>query len=502
MMSEEHTWEIIGDHFKKRGFVSHQTESFDNFLTIGLSKIITEEPDIDIIPTDKDRKFDRYNLSFSDVYVPHPTVIEETRDLRGFYPSEARQRDLTYDAPIYATVTETVYVGGNAPETTQHLRVVLGRIPIMLRSCKCYLHDMTPEERIRAGECEFDEGGYFIVKGKERALVMQQRATHNIPLVFEQKPGDKASFVCDIRSMSEETGHSVLIQAAISSDDRTLTFTLPYVKDPIPIGVVFKALGYTTDQIPDLIGMGSGIADKYIRLVLNDSFFVEDQDDGFELFLETIERIIHFTSELSPNTENPLGILNIDIDDLDESNGQYAECIEFLRSREELEFLDMEDASSLSATGPAAVAKELWDKTPSETRQRWSTKATQVNALKFIGSRSANPVKESERRSCAEQIVTIDIFPHMGVTSTAREKAYVLGHMTQKLLATRLGMRTPDDRDNYIHKRIETAGVLCYELFRQLFKKYIGAIVKGSRQRVCCATNCFDNSSKNTSVRS
>ena len=483
MMSEEHTWEIIGDHFKKRGFVSHQTESFDNFLTIGLSKIITEEPDIDIIPTDKDRKFDRYNLSFSDVYVPHPTVIEETRDLRGFYPSEARQRDLTYDAPIYATVTETVFIAGNAPETTQHLRVVLGRIPIMLRSCKCYLHDMTPEERIRAGECEFDEGGYFIVKGKERALVMQQRATHNIPLVFGQKPGDKASFVCDIRSMSEETGHSVLIQAAISSDDRTLTFTLPYVKDPIPIGVVFKALGYTTDQIPDLIGMGSGIADKYIRLVLNDSFFVEDQDDGFELFLETIERIIHFTSEFSSNTENPLGILNIDIDDLDESNGHYAECIEFLRSREELEFLDMEDASSLSATAPTAVTKELWDKTPSETRQRWSTKATQVNALKFIGSRSANPVKESERRSCAEQIVTIDIFPHMGVTSTAREKAYILGHMTQKLLATRLGMRTPDDRDNYIHKRIETAGVLCYELFRQLFKKYIGAIVNNIEKK-------------------
>ena len=483
MMSEEHTWEIIGDHFKKKGFVSHQTESFDNFLAIGLSKIITEEPAIEIVPTGKDRKFDRYNISFSDVYVPQPTVIEETRDLRGFYPSEARQRDLTYDAPIYATVTETVHVAGSEPETTQHLRVVLGRIPIMLRSCKCYLHDMTPEERIRAGECEFDEGGYFIVKGKERVIVMQQRATHNIPLVFEQKPGDKMRFVCVIRSMSEETGHSVLIQAALGSDDRTLTFSLPYVKDPIPVGIVFKALGYTADQIPDLIGLGCGVAENYIRLVLNDSFFVEDQEDGFDLFLENIEMLMHFTSEFSPNTENLLGILNIDTDDLDNSDGQCTECIEFLRSREELEFLDLEDTSHLSATSPSAVARELWDEADSETRRCWSVKATQVNALKFIGSRSANPVKESERRSCAEQIVTIDIFPHMGVTSTAREKAYILGHMTQKLLLTRIGMRAPDDRDNYIHKRIETTGVLCYELFRQLFKKYTGAIVSNIEKK-------------------
>ena len=67
--------------------------------------------------------------------------------------------------------------------------------------------------------------------------------------------------------------------------------------------------------------------------------------------------------------------------------------------------------------------------------------------------------------------MTIDIFPHMGVTSTPREKAYILGHMVQKLLSTHIGLRKPDDRDNYINKRIESAGVLCNELFRQLFKK-------------------------------
>ena len=80
---------------------------------------------------------------------------------------------------------------------------------------------MTPTERIRAGECEFDEGGYFLVKGKERALVMQQRAVHNMPIVLAQKAGEKQSFICEIRSMSEETGHSVLVQALVGADDRS-----------------------------------------------------------------------------------------------------------------------------------------------------------------------------------------------------------------------------------------------------------------------------------------
>jgi DNA-directed RNA polymerase II subunit RPB2 len=113
-ISEQHSWNILGDHFKRKGFVHHQTESFDNFINAGIAKIITEEPDILITckPTDKDRKFNSYRVSFSDVYVPNPTVIEESREMRQFFPSEARIRDLTYDSPIYASVTETTEVEG------------------------------------------------------------------------------------------------------------------------------------------------------------------------------------------------------------------------------------------------------------------------------------------------------------------------------------------------------------------------------------------------------
>ena len=420
MISEQHTWNILGDHFKKKGFVHHQTESFDQFINVGIHKIITEEPEI--VLNSKNGKnpgsYTSYRVSFSNVHIPSPTVTEDTRVLRGFYPAEARQRDLTYDSPIYATVTETLEIDGKDTEVNQHVRVVLGRIPIMLRSSNCYLTNMTPEERIAAGECEHDQGGYFIVKGKERVLISQLRGLYNIPLVLDQRTGDKYKFSCDMRSMSEETGHSVLVSAVIGSDDRILSFCLPYIKDPIPMGVVFKAMGYMSDQFKDLIGLSCDKVDKYIRLIINDSFFVEDLTDGFSLFVE----------------ENM-------------SEGKY-------RNMEKI--------------------KEAWE---FENKKEWKIKATQIAALCFIGQHTSHPIKEAERKDYAKQVVECEIFPHMGVTSTSAEKAYLLGHMVHKLLATAIGLRKPDDRDNYINKRVESPGVLCHELFRQLFKKYLGTII-------------------------
>ena len=435
MFSEQHTWNILGDHFKKKGFVHHQTGSFDHFINVGIHTIITEEPEI--LLNSKNGKnpgsYTSYKVSFSNVHIPSPTVTEDTRVLRDFYPSEARQRDLTYDSPIYATVTETLKIEGKEPEINEHLRVVLGRIPIMLRSSKCYLSKMTPEERISAGECKYDQGGYFIVKGKERVLISQLRGVYNTPLVLEQKSGDKYAFSCDMRSMSEETGHSVLISAAIGTDDRTLSFYLPYIKDPIPIGVVFKAMGYKSEQFSDLIGLSCDKVEKYIRLIINDSFFVDEQSDCFTLFAEETQTIV----------AKSMGI----------------------------------DEIKITVDGRKRINEKLKEIWKTEDHLVWKQKATRINALKYIGQHTNHPIKDAERKDYAEQVIDTEIFPHMGVTCTTKEKAFLLGHMVHKLLATYLGFRKPDDRDNYINKRIESPGVLCHELFRQLFKKYIGTII-------------------------
>ena len=415
MLSEEKIWNILEDYFSKYGLVNHQIESFDHFINIGIPKIINSEPDIMVKPLIT-KNYKSYKVIFDNVYIPSPKIIEESRILRSYYPCEARQRDLTYDSPIYVNVTEIIDIENQEPEIIKHVRVVIGRIPIMLRSSKCYLYSLTPTERIKAGECDHDQGGYFICKGKERVLISQLRGIYNIPLVFNQKQGDKIKYICEMRSMSEETGHSVLIQACIGADDRTLVFVLPYIKEPIHIGIVFRAMGYNDDQIYDIIGSDSPVIYKYIKMIINDTSIV--QANGYEHYCESNE-------------------------------GNYSG----------------------------------WSKLTEKEKEDWNRKSLTLNSLKYIGKRCCSNLKDdnnSKEDSTIEdyvlQVINNEIFPHMGISSSIKEKAYLLGNMVKKLLLTNVGTRKIDDRDNYINKRVESPGILCYELFRQLFKKYINTL--------------------------
>lgn len=381
MTTEQHSWNILSDHFTRKGFVNHQIESFDRFLNVGIQDILEKEPPIQVQNGDA-----TYTTTFSDVHIPYPSVMEMDRAVHDYYPAEARRRNLTYESPVYVKVTETLQEGDREQVVNVHPRIPIAHIPIMLRSDRCHLSKCTPQERVQYGECEKDEGGYFIINGIERVLIGQIRNCYNIPLVFEQKPGSKYKYVCEVRSMSESTGHSVQIKAAIGTNDRTLVFLLPHMKDtvPVPIGVVFKALGYTTsEEIADLIGLNVEKAQKYIKLILRDSFIAESKEE----------------------------------------------------------------------------------------------------ALEFIGKNAKHPPVPAERISYARQVVEKELFPHLGITVSNKDVAYFLGYMVHKLLATRIGMRKDDNRDNYMNKRVEVSGVLCNELFRQLYKRYLSSIASSLEKK-------------------
>ena len=367
-LTENFKWNVMKSYFDKNGFIDHQITTFNDYINSGIERVVKES---DIVVIQKDLK---YTVSFGEVYIPSPKIIDEDRKVRLLYPSESRRKDIHYDSPIFVDIKEIIETDGQKTEINIHERIKIGRTPIMLRSEKCNLTNYSKKERIASGECEWDNGGYFIVKGKERVLVGQLRGVYNQPIVMLQKPGEKYKYICDVRSMSEETGHSVLLQVKIGNDNRNIVFSLPYIKEVIPIGIVFKALGYLEDEeIENIIGnTDNKDIKKYIKYIIRDSYFIKTQED----------------------------------------------------------------------------------------------------ALKYIGQFSMHIIKEDKRKDYALQVVENEILPHMGITSTIKEKVYFLGHMVTKLLKTNLGLRTEDDRDNYSNKRVEMAGVLCCELFRTLFKRF------------------------------
>ena len=53
--------------------------------------------------------------------------------------------------------------------------IQIGRIPIMLRSEKCVLNGKTHAQLAELKECMYDPGGYFIVKGNEKVILMHEQ---------------------------------------------------------------------------------------------------------------------------------------------------------------------------------------------------------------------------------------------------------------------------------------------------------------------------------------
>tara|TARA_B110000008_G_scaffold276249_1_gene315185 strand:+ start:1 stop:2568 length:2568 start_codon:yes stop_codon:yes gene_type:complete len=68
------------------------------------------------------------------------------------------------------------------------------------------------------------------------------------------------------------------------------------------------------------------------------------------------------------------------------------------------------------------------------------------------------------------EVLKNDLFPHC---ETKTQKVYFLGYMTNQILQTSFGWRPTDDRDSYVNKRIDLAGVLLNNLFRNYFNKLV-----------------------------
>lgn len=65
--------------------------------------------------------------------------------------------------------------------------VRLGRLPIMLRSNKCVLADKSERELAKMCECPLDPGGYFVVKGTEKVILVQEQLSKN-RIIVETEP--------------------------------------------------------------------------------------------------------------------------------------------------------------------------------------------------------------------------------------------------------------------------------------------------------------------------
>ena len=284
-LSEQNINKLLKNHFDASGFVSIQKDSFEYLVHNRFREIIEEEPQIVINMS----KTEKYQVDFGDVTILKPQVIEEDRTIRYITPAEARLRDLTYESSVCINISEKfmTLVGDDwqIVENNIHNHVSICKLPIMLQTSKCNLYDMSREEKIVAGECYRDEGGYFIIKGKERVLIAQERINYNCIYVFSQKQTSKWKYIAEIRSMSEETGHSVLLQCKVDKNGKNMSFSLPYITQDIPVMILFMAYGITDyEEIINIIGLDNENTEykKIIMFMIYETFMIDSQEKAID----------------------------------------------------------------------------------------------------------------------------------------------------------------------------------------------------------------------------
>ena len=155
-------------------------------------------------------------------------------------------------------------------------KLYLGKIPIMLNSDFCVLNGMSRELKHTFGECRNDPGGYFIINGKEKTISVQEKFGDNMLYIRKGKivqgGGDDDTvddylYSAEIRSVSENvakpkrTMSVKLMSPSKRFTNRNLMVFIPNVRAPIPLFILFRALGVLSDK--DIISMCVLDLDKY-----------------------------------------------------------------------------------------------------------------------------------------------------------------------------------------------------------------------------------------------
>ena len=260
------SWKLIDKYFKDNPncLVSHHLESFNDFFKSGIKRIIRENNPIRFIEREDQNDSGKRNECLlylggkegDKIYYGKP-VIYDDNNAHYMFPNDARLRNMTYGITIHYDVDiDFIYYIGDEKKTHDMTinKVYLGRFPIMIQSDLCILNGMSREVRFNAGECRNDYGGYFIIDGKEKAIIPQEKFADNMLYIRAYGEDDTYSYSAEIRSVSEDSSKPIrtssvkIVSPSPSYSNNQIVVAVPNVKKPVPLFILMRALGVISDK--------------------------------------------------------------------------------------------------------------------------------------------------------------------------------------------------------------------------------------------------------------
>ena len=416
-------WTIIETYFRDNPNykTQHQIDSFNELITSktnGIDFIIRREnPQIihkDAINEDKGEYKYQISIYYGETLKEDGTINDKVKDNiflsspieyidnkpKYMYPNKARLKGYTYASSILCNIGIQFVDSEKGTTTIKNFeKINIGLMPIMVKSKLCILNGLDDIRLTELGECPYDQGGYFIIKGKEKVVISQETKINDI-LYINSTPDKSAPLQCVLKTISTEGYQS----------SRTNTISLNRV---------------TTDYNPSNKDLARTDKSYVYRISVRILGFGSSSDKTWSVPLFILFRALGKESDKS--------ILSLIIyeDDPDELKKKLNDLL----------------IPSIKDSQPVMTQKL----------------AFKLLALNTKGKEVINVI----------EVLNNNFFPSY---KTNDEKSYFLGYSVRKLLLTKLKIIKETERDSYALKRIDLAGSLLLELYRELwgsFKKSI-----------------------------
>jgi DNA-directed RNA polymerase beta subunit len=251
-----------GQHLER--LVRHQIESYNHFInfqiqrTIQMFNTVTIHSENDFVP-EYGQYFLEVRLSFENFKLYPPQIHENNGATKTMLPQEAKLRNFTYASTMTVDLhIEYIVRNTEAMDSPKIIKKTLpkiniGKMPIMIKSSICVLSQNSHVNAAYTGECPMDCGGYFIIKGSEKTVLGQERAAENRIYCFDGRNTTKWNWFAEIKSVPDFKCISpkqieMMIASKNNGFGNGIYITIPRIKQPIELFVLFRALGIITDK--------------------------------------------------------------------------------------------------------------------------------------------------------------------------------------------------------------------------------------------------------------
>ncbi len=218
---------LIKKYLEQHSLVESNITSYNNFIEKRMQEIVEEISEG--LPKEED-----IEVNLGKVRVGKPLIHEADGSPNHITPSEARLRNLTYSAPVFLEIT---IKQGNQIESQE---VEIGGIPVIVKSNACNIAGKSKEELEKLYIDPLDTGGYFMINGNERVMVMTEDLAENQPFI-ERSKGKLM-----LRLFSRRGSYRIPI-AVTDTNEGIVELSFSRFKN-IPAIIILKALGLTKES--------------------------------------------------------------------------------------------------------------------------------------------------------------------------------------------------------------------------------------------------------------